>query len=96
MALVPKFFQSKHGTITTICERGLEKFENLQWKGRILIPQNVVKHKLAMQLQPLGFKTNLFKDILFSHEFLSFSVGFVDHDFQNILPTVGDVYHKEH
>lgn len=32
MTLVSKFFQSKHGTIATICERGLEKFKNLQWK----------------------------------------------------------------
>lgn len=48
-----------------------------------------------MQLQSLRFKTNLFKDILLSHEFLSFSVGFVNHDLQNILPTVGDVHHEE-
>lgn len=38
----------------------------------------------------------LFENILFSHELLSFSVGFVDHDLQNVLSVVGDVHHKEH
>lgn len=48
-----------------------------------------------MHLQSVGFKTNLLEDILLSHEFLSFSVGFVNHYLQNILPTVGDVHNKE-
>lgn len=39
--------------------------------------------------------TNLLQNILLSHEFLSFSAGFVNHDLQNILPTVGNVHHKE-
>lgn len=43
----------------------------------------------------LRFETNLLQNILLPHEFLSFSVGFVNHDLQNILPTVGDVHHKE-
>lgn len=46
MPLVPKLLQSQHGTITTVCERGLEKFENLKWKWRMSIPKNVVNHKL--------------------------------------------------
>lgn len=45
VALVSKLLQSQHGTITTVCERGLEKFENLKWKERILIPKNVIYHK---------------------------------------------------
>lgn len=32
VALVSKLLQSQHGAITTVCERGLEKFENLKWK----------------------------------------------------------------
>lgn len=93
MALVSEFLQSEHGTITTVCERGLEKFENLKWKYRILISKNV--NLKSMHLQSVGFKTNLLEDILLSHEFLSFSVGFVNHYLQNILPTVGDVHNKE-
>lgn len=46
VALVSKLLQSQHGTITTVCERGLEKFENLKWKWGILIPENVINHKL--------------------------------------------------
>lgn len=38
----------------------------------------------------------LFEDILFPHEFLSLSVGLVDHDFQNVLAIIGDVHHEEH
>ena len=38
----------------------------------------------------------LFEDVLLPHELLSFSVGLVDHDLQHVLPTVGDVHHKEH
>lgn len=38
MALVPKFFQSQHGTIPTVCERSLEKFENLKRKWSALVP----------------------------------------------------------
>lgn len=38
----------------------------------------------------------LFENILLSHEFLSFSVWFVDHDLENILSIVGDVHNKEH
>lgn len=41
------------------------------------------------------FKAHLFQNILLPHEFLPFSVGFVNHNLQNILPTVWDVHHKE-
>ncbi len=46
VALVSKLLQSQHGTITTVCEGGLEKFENLKWKWRILIPKKVFNQKL--------------------------------------------------
>lgn len=90
MALVAKFLQSKHGAITAICERGLKKFENLQRKGRI------IKSKKGPKTDAVScFKTNLFQDVLLPHQFLSFSVGFVHHDLQDILPTVRDVHHEE-
>lgn len=38
----------------------------------------------------------LFQDILLSHEFLPFTVGFIDHDLQHILSIVRNVYHKKH
>lgn len=41
------------------------------------------------------FDTNLLQNILLSHEFLPLSVGFVNHDLQNVLPAVWDVHHKE-
>lgn len=41
------------------------------------------------------FEVHLFQNILLPHEFLPFSVGFVNHDLQNILSTVWDVHHKE-
>lgn len=47
------------------------------------------------QLRVGNPKTNLLQNILLSHEFLSFSAGFVNHNLQNILPTVGNVHHKE-
>jgi hypothetical protein len=37
----------------------------------------------------------LFKNVLFPHEFLSLSIGLVDHDLQHILASVGDVTHEE-
>lgn len=43
----------------------------------------------------LCFNFYLFQDILLPHEFLSFSVGLVNHDLQHILSAVGDVYHKK-
>jgi len=30
MALISELLQSQHGTVAAVCERGLEKFENLQ------------------------------------------------------------------
>lgn len=30
VALVPKFFQPQHGTVSAVCERSLEKFKNLK------------------------------------------------------------------
>ena len=38
----------------------------------------------------------LLQDVLLPHELLSLSVGFVDHDLQDVLSVVGDVHHKEH
>lgn len=38
----------------------------------------------------------LFENILLSHELLSFPVGFVDHDLQDILAVVWNVHHKKH
>lgn len=43
----------------------------------------------------MSLEADLFQNILLPHEFLSLSVRFVDHDLQNILPTVGNVHHKE-
>lgn len=37
----------------------------------------------------------LFQDVLLPHEFLSLSVGLVDHDLQHVLASVGDVTHEE-
>lgn len=92
VALVSELLQPQHGTIAAVGEGGLEEFENLKWK----IPQKIIHNpNRSVQLESLGFKSYLLQDILLSHEFLSFSVGFVNHDFQNILPTVGDVHHKE-
>lgn len=92
VALVSQLFQSQHGTIPTVCEWGLEKLENLQRQQFFLSTKYDFKpvHELSQRL-----KAYLFKNILLSHEFLSFPVGFVDHDLQNILPTVGDIYYKE-
>lgn len=39
---------------------------------------------------------DLFENILLPHELLTLPVGFVDHDLQNILATVGNIHHKEH
>lgn len=43
----------------------------------------------------VSLEADLFQNILLPHEFLSLSVRFVNHDLQNILPTVGNVHHKE-
>ena len=91
VTLVSELLQPQHGTIATVCERGLEEFENLEGKWRILI----AKKCCHLKMLGLRFKTNLLQDVLLSHEFLSLSVGFVNHDLQNILPTVGDVHHEE-
>lgn len=41
-------------------------------------------------------QTDLFENILFPHELLTLPVGFVDHDLQNILATVGNIHHEKH
>lgn len=43
----------------------------------------------------IQFETDLFENILLPHELLTLPVGFVDHDLQNILATVGNVHHEE-
>lgn len=48
-----------------------------------------------LDVQADMFEAHLFQNILLPHEFLPFSVGFVHHYLQNILPTVWDVHHKE-
>lgn len=37
VALVTQLLQPQHGAVTTVCEWGLEKFEYLKWKLRILV-----------------------------------------------------------
>jgi len=32
VALVSELLQSQHGAVAAVCERGLEKFENLKWR----------------------------------------------------------------
>lgn len=38
----------------------------------------------------------LLENILLSHQFLSFPVGFVDHDLKNVLTIVWNIHHEEH
>lgn len=37
VALVAQLLEPQHGPVATVSERGLEKFEYLQWKLRILV-----------------------------------------------------------
>lgn len=37
VALVAQLLKPQHGAVATVSERGLEKFENLQWKSRIFV-----------------------------------------------------------
>lgn len=93
VALISELLQSQHGTVTAVCERGLEEFENLEMEMESFNTPKYVFNQLLNQ--SLEFEADLLQDILLSHQFLSFPVGFVNHDLQNILPTVGDVHHKE-
>lgn len=42
-----------------------------------------------------GAESDLFEDVLFSHKFLSLSVGFTHYNVQHRLTAVDDVSHKE-
>ena len=44
----------------------------------------------------LSSRRYLLENILLSHQFLSFPVGFVDHDLKNVLTVVGNIHHEEH
>lgn len=50
---------------------------------------------MTVNTKSTELKAYLFKDVLLSHQFLSLPIGFIDHDLQHVLPTVGDVHHKE-
>lgn len=51
---------------------------------------------LCVMIRGIGEGWYLFENILLSHELLSFPVGFVDHDLQDILAIVGNIHHKKH
>lgn len=90
VALVPQLLQPQHGTVPAVRERSLEKFENLEGKMEHVGPHIPATHSCESHPQ-----ANLLQNVLLPHEFLSFPAGFVDHDLQNILSTVGNVHHEE-
>lgn len=109
MTLVGQLLQPQHGSISTVCERSLQQLEDL-YTGEKLVTTATIPNMsadsnsitglttmlLCVMIQCTGEGWHLFENILLSHELLSFPVGFVDHDLQDILAIVGNIHHKKH